>query len=166
MIRKKAKGKTAATQTAKKKKSTARTPKTKKQANAAEVRNDIAKIVQSGAKKITKAVMDQAMTGQLAPAKYLFEVAGVYPPSTDGSHATEDEDCFAKTLLDRLNLPDTPVGRDEEDQPAKAATPAQRAAADEEPSEKESNKQDAEQEDSQPEHETTGDASQEVSVLV
>jgi hypothetical protein len=96
MIRKKAKGKTAATQTTKKKKSTAKTPKAKKQANPAEVRNDIAKIVQSGAKKITKSVMDQAMTGQLAPAKYLFEVAGVYPPSTDGSHATEDEDCFAK----------------------------------------------------------------------
>ena len=72
------------------------------------MRNDIAKIVKSGARKITKAVMDQAMTGQLAPAKYLFEVAGVYPPLTDGSQASLDEECFAKTLLDRLDIPDEP----------------------------------------------------------
>jgi hypothetical protein len=98
-----------------KKASARKGPRTKKQVNSAEVRNDIAKIVKSGAKKITKAVMDQAMTGQLAPAKYLFEVASIYPPATDGSEASTDEECFAKTLLNRLDIPDKPIALDEED---------------------------------------------------
>ena len=119
-MKKKVKRKKAATG-AEKQKSTRKTPRAKKQANPAEVRNDIAKIVKSGAKKITKAVMDQAMTGQLAPAKYLFEMAAIYPPSTDGSETTKDEDCFAKTLMDRLNLPDKPIALDEEDEGEKSA---------------------------------------------
>jgi hypothetical protein len=121
MIKKKAKGKTAATKETKKK-TTSR--KTKTPANPAEVRKDIAKMVKSGARKITKAVMEQAMTGQLAPAKFLFEVAAIYPASTDGSQATTDEDCLAKTLLDRLDIPDRPVGRDEEDEPVRTPSPA------------------------------------------
>jgi hypothetical protein len=127
MAKKKAKSKTAEKKTAKKK-STPKMPRTKKQINPAEVRNDIAKIVKSGAKKIARAVMSQAITGQLAPAKYLFEVAEIYPPSTDGSHATAEEDCLAKTLLHRLNIPDEPIARDEEDEP-KATIPADKPAA-------------------------------------
>lgn len=160
MIKKKAKGKTAKTKKAKKK---GGTPRVKKQANPAEVRNDIAKIVKSGAKKITKAVMDQAMTGQLAPAKYLFEVAGVYPAATDGSQATADEECFAKSLLDRLNIPDKPIALDEEDEPVKKSNPSVSTAAGED--EKESNKQQGEQEGSES-SETDGKESEEVSVLV
>ena len=123
-IKKKAKGKKAAPG-AVKHKSTRKTPRTKKQANPDEVRKDIAKIVKSGAKKITKAVMEQAMTGQLAPAKFLFEMAAIYPPSTDGSETTKDEDCFAKSLMDRLGLPDTPIALDdEEDEAVKSANPS------------------------------------------
>lgn len=77
----------------------------KKQADPAQVREEIAGMVKSGAKDITAAVMDQAMHGELAPAKYLFEVAGVYPPAGDGTQATEEEDCLAKTLLDRFGPP-------------------------------------------------------------
>ena len=161
MTKKKAKSKTTK-KTAKKRSSA----KTKKEMNPAEVRKEIAEMVEAEATTMAQAVIDEGKKGQLATVKYLFEVAEIYPPSTDGSHATEDEDCFAKTLLDRLDIPDTPVGRDEEDEPVKAATPARRAAADEEPGEKESNKQEAEQEDSLPEDETTGDASHEVSVRV
>ena len=91
--------------------------RTKKQVDPVEVRKDIAKIVGSGAKKVAKAVMEEAMKGQLAPAKYMFEVAGVYPPVTDGEQATEEEDCLAKTLLARLNIPKKPV-QEEEDEPA------------------------------------------------
>jgi hypothetical protein len=40
-------------------------------------------------------------------------MAGVYPPSTDGNVSTTDEDCLAKTLLDRLNIPASPVVHDE-----------------------------------------------------
>jgi hypothetical protein len=117
MTKKKAKGKTEAKKTAKNKTAAKKT----KVRNPAGVRNDIAKIVEAGARKIAKAVMEQAMSGQLAPAKYLFEIAEIYPLSTDGSHATENEDCLARTLLNRLDIPDEPIGRDEEDAP-KAVT--------------------------------------------
>jgi hypothetical protein len=127
MIKKKAKSKKSKTtkdKPAKKKTS----PKSKKERSPAAVRNDISKMVESGAKKITKAVMDQAMTGQLAPARFLFEMASIYPPSTDGSQATADEECLAKTLLRRLDLPDEPVVRDEEDPPKQAASAEKPAA--------------------------------------
>jgi hypothetical protein len=124
MIKNKSKRKKAPPGAAKHK-STRKTPRTKKQANPDEVRKDIAKIVKSGAKRITKAVMEQAMTGQLAPAKFLFEMAAIYPPSTDGSETTEDEDCFAKSLMDRLGLPDKPIALDdEEDEGVKSANPS------------------------------------------
>jgi hypothetical protein len=159
MIKKKAKGKTAKT----KKKGAPRKPRAKKQVNPAEVRNDIAKIVKSGAKKIAKAVMVQATSGQLATVKYLFEVAGVYPPLTDGSQATTDEDCLARTLLNRLNIPDKPVGRDEEDEPV--ASPATGAAAGKD--EKESDKLPGQQEGQEgSESEVDGEESKHDSVLV
>ena len=97
-------------------------PRAKKESNPAEVRKDISKIVQSGARRIAKAVMEQAGSGQLAPAKYLFEVAGIYPTLTDGTFATEDEDCLAKTLLNRLNLPDKPIALDDEDEMGRVAS--------------------------------------------
>jgi len=120
MIKKKAKragkagkGKTKAKKSAKGSSSA----KTKKAVDPAEVRKDIAKIVGSGAKKVAKAVMEGALKGQLAPARFLFEVAGVYPAVTDGEQATEEEDCLAKTLLDRLNIPKKPA-QEEDDEPA------------------------------------------------
>lgn len=110
MIKKKAKSKATKKTTAKK-----RSLRSKKERNPAAVRNDIAKIVESGAKRITKADMDQAMTGQLAPANYLFEMASIYPPSTDGSFSTKHEESLAETLMRSLGLPDKPIPRDEED---------------------------------------------------
>ncbi len=68
-----------------------------------------------------EAVIDEGEKGQLATVKYLFEMAAIFPASTDGSHATEDEDCLARTLLNRLDLPTEPVGRDEEDEPVRTA---------------------------------------------
>src|ERR1700757_1568349 len=141
MIKKKAKGKTAATKETKKK---TRTRKAKTPANPADVRKDIAKIVKSGAKKITKAVMEQAMTGQLAPAKFLFEMAAIFPPSTDGSETTQDEDCFAKSLMDRLGLPDKPIAlAEEEDEGVKSADPLAAAGDGEETGGKESDEGEA-----------------------
>ena len=124
MIKKKAKSNTTGKKKAKKKS----TPRSKRERNPAAVHDDIARIVESGAKKITKAVLEQAMAGQLAPAKYLFEMAEIYPEGKDGSHATADEECLAATLLRRLDIPDSPVGRDEEDPPIPATTPATPAA--------------------------------------
>jgi len=107
----------------------------KKQLDAAKVREDIAGIVKAGAKGITKAVMLQATQGQLAPAKYLLEMAGVYPLSTDGSQTSKEEDCLAQTLLDRLNIPKTPVVHDElqkEDDDVMVIQPQKEAAKDSE----------------------------------
>jgi hypothetical protein len=109
MTKKKAKGKAAKKKTA--------TKKNQKQLDPAEVRQEIAGIVKSGAKEITEAVIVHAMQGELAPAKYLLEMAGVYPPVTDGSMSSSDEDCLAKTLLHRLNLPEEPIKQDEDDEP-------------------------------------------------
>jgi hypothetical protein len=80
-----------------------------------EVRENITKMVQNEAEKLAQAVMGVGMTGQLAPVKYLLEMAHLYPKADDGSEATKDEDCLAKTLLDRLNIPDTPVAGEDED---------------------------------------------------
>lgn len=90
-------------------------PKTKKAVDPAEVRKDIAKIIGLGAKKMTEAVMEEAMKGQVAPTKFLLEVAGVYPPAIDGEQATQEEDCLAKTLLERLNIPKKPAPEEDEE---------------------------------------------------
>jgi hypothetical protein len=91
------------------------------------VRKDIAQMVASEATTMAQAVIDEGKKGQLATVKYLFEVAEIYPASTDGSFATTDEDCLARTLLNRMDVPDEPVARDEEDEP-KAATSANKPA--------------------------------------
>lgn len=124
MIKKKAKSKRVKKAPPKKTAKGKRAPRSKKELNPIELRKDIAKIVGSGAKKMTLAVMDQAMHGQLAPAKYLFEVAAIYPPATDGSQSTAEEDSLAQTLLHRLNIPLEPVKLDEEDEPATMVIPA------------------------------------------
>lgn len=87
----------------------------KKEFNPAEVRKEIAELVGLNAVDMVEAVIEEGMKGQLAPTKYMLEVAHIYPQVNDGSEATREEDCLAKTLLDRLNIPDTPVGRDEEE---------------------------------------------------
>jgi len=106
MIKKRAKGKTA------KKK---RAAKKMKESNASGVRKDIALMVQSEAEEMAQAVIDEGKKGQLATVKYLFEVASIFPPATDGSEASSEEDSLAKTLLHRLNLPEEPIARDDED---------------------------------------------------
>ena len=106
-MKKKTRGKTAKKKTAKKKAGP------KKQGDPAQVHKDISGLVRAGAREITSAVIAQAKNGELAPAKYLFEMAGVYPPATDGSQATPEEDCLAKTLLDRLGPERKPVATEE-----------------------------------------------------
>jgi hypothetical protein len=59
---------------------------------------------------MAQAVIDEGKKGQLATVN-LFEVAEVYPPSTDRSHATTDEDSLARTLLNRMGMPEEPIAR-------------------------------------------------------
>jgi hypothetical protein len=118
MIKKKATSKRATKKAAKKK-----TRKGKPELNLKEVRKELAQMVGLEAAVMAKAVIDEGKKGQLATVKYLFEMAEIYPASTDGSQATTDEDSLAKTLLRRLNLPEEPIARDEEDDEVKAAIP-------------------------------------------
>lgn len=116
MTKKKAGTGTAAKKSAKKKSS----GKGKKDTNPAEVRNSVSKIVKEKAVRMAVAVIGEPEDGvpwdvQLATVKYLFEVASIYPPRADQESATAEEDCLAKTLLRRLNLPEEPIGREEND---------------------------------------------------
>ena len=54
---------------------------------------------------------DKAGLGELAPKKFLFEVAHIYPQAPEGTVST-DEESMAKTLLDRSDIPDHPVVHD------------------------------------------------------
>jgi hypothetical protein len=123
MTKKKAKGKATKKGTAK----TKSVGKSKKELNPAEVLEVIAQMVKSEAALMAEAVIGEGKKGQLATVKYLWEVAKIFPEATDGSQASVDEECLAKTLLRRLDVPENPVGRDEEDAPkpgTSAATPS------------------------------------------
>jgi hypothetical protein len=142
MTRKKAKANKSAEKKPAKKKSGA-----KKQADPAQVREQLAGIVKSGAKGITRKMMDQAMNGDLAPAKYLLEMAGVYPPASEDELTIQEEDCLAKTLLDRLNLSPKPAANAQESE--EKISPAQDA------DEEEDNEQGGDDHDSDEVHESS-----------
>jgi hypothetical protein len=97
-------------------------PRIKKETNPAQVRKDVSRMVESEAGKMAKAVIDEGKKGQLATVKYLFEMAAIYPAQADQASATADEDCFAKTLLHRLNIPDEPIRHEEDEEPKAAAS--------------------------------------------
>ena len=103
MIKKKAKKKAAAKKPAGKPVRKKCRAKEKPETNPAEVRKEISKLVTEAASKVAEAVIDVAKTGQLAPARYLFEMANIFPPAQDGEQATTEEDCLAKILLARIS---------------------------------------------------------------
>jgi hypothetical protein len=105
---------------AKKKKSKRKS--SRKKVDAAKVREELAGIVKSEAKGITAAVIGQAKQGELAPAKYLLEMAGVFPCINEGEHASEEEDCLAKTLLERLNAARKPPRKNVDGERGKGTT--------------------------------------------
>ena len=88
--------------------------KAKRETNPADVRKEVSKLVEADAKEMAQAVIEEGKKGQLAPVKFLFEMANIYPPAQDGTQATTEEDCLAKILLDRLTPPAKPVEKDEE----------------------------------------------------
>ncbi len=114
MMKKKGKDKktTTSKKTAKKAAKRRTSSKSGKQLDPVKVREDIAGIIKSRARKIAIAVAGKAGLGELAPTKFLFEVAHIYPQPPEGTMSTTDEESLAKTLLDRLNVPDHPVVHD------------------------------------------------------
>ncbi len=99
----------------------------KKEINPAEVRKEVSRIVEAEAVEIAQAVVDEAKKGQLAPVRYLFEVANIFPAQTDPEQATEEEDSLAKILLARIEAAPKPEAEDEgesEDAGEEAKKPA------------------------------------------
>jgi hypothetical protein len=103
-----------------KKQAKRRASKRKKGKDIFQVRANINELVKDSAEDIATEVIKVAKTGQLAPAKYLFEAAGIYPP-TEQSAANPIERSLAHTLLTRMGLPLDPVICDEE--PASPLSP-------------------------------------------
>jgi hypothetical protein len=109
MIKKKAGRETAGNSVAKKRVSKA------KGAAAAQVYERIAAIVRAAATEIAQALIDRARNGDPAAAKYLFDLAAIFPSANDPDAGDKEEDSLAKTLMHRLNLPEEPIKMDEEE---------------------------------------------------
>jgi len=111
MIKKKgkSKGKSATKKTTKKGSSK---DKSGKELHPEECRKDVARMVEAEVEELANAVIEEGKKGQLATVKYLFEVAHIYPQAPEGTVSSTDEESMAKTLLDRLNIPDHPVVHD------------------------------------------------------
>ena len=86
--------------------------KPKAETNPAEVRKQVSELVKAHATEMTEAVIGEGNKGQLAPVKYLFEMANIFPSVEDGTQATAEEDCLARILLDRLKLAAAPGEKD------------------------------------------------------
>jgi hypothetical protein len=63
----------------------------------------------------------------VAPVKYLFEMAGLYPAIGE-SQAKPEEASLAKTLLDRLGIQDNPVIQQNGGPPPKLKLPCAKPA--------------------------------------
>jgi hypothetical protein len=106
MRKKKAKSKTAAKKTVKKSEPELET----KELNPAQVLKNISALVEANADKLAGAVIGEGMKGQVSRVKFLFEMAHIFPPPTDESLMSTDEDSLAETLLDRLNNSEASAG--------------------------------------------------------
>jgi hypothetical protein len=68
-----------------------------------EGRKRIADVVRGSAMGIIAALIREAEEGEVGPAKYLFEMVGLYPATEETS--SKPEDSLAYTLLQRMGLP-------------------------------------------------------------
>jgi hypothetical protein len=118
-VKKKAKGKSKGTAKKSAKKTAA---KKKKGKDIFQVRENINELVKGSAEDIATEVIKVAKTGQLSPAKYLFEAAGIYPPTEQAG--CESDRAFAGSYfsLRALGLPLDPVICNEE--PASPLSPS------------------------------------------
>ncbi len=68
-----------------------------------EARKSISDVVRGAAMGIVGALIQEAEQGEVAPAKYLFEMVGLYPATEET--ASKPEDSLAYTLLQKMGLP-------------------------------------------------------------
>ena len=73
----------------------------------AEARKNIATLVRMSVNEIVVQFIELAKDGEVGPAKYLFEVCGLYPATAETS--AKPENSLAYSLLKRLGLPTDPV---------------------------------------------------------
>lgn len=78
--------------------------RSKKPVDLQDVRQSITNLVGAEANTMADALVDEAKKGQLAPAKFLFEMAGIYPASA-ATAQPEDSDDLARVLLKELAFP-------------------------------------------------------------
>jgi hypothetical protein len=76
-------------------------------ADFVEVRKNIATLVRRSANAIADVFIEKAKAGELAPAKYLFEAVGLYPPTAET--LAKPENSLAYAMLARMGLPTDPV---------------------------------------------------------
>jgi hypothetical protein len=84
----------------------------KEPVDMARVRKDISNMMGNSATEIAAGMIKAALAGELAPAKYLFEMAGLYPATEETEATNPQEDSLAHILLKRMGLPIEPVIRD------------------------------------------------------
>ena len=68
-----------------------------------EARKNTSDVVRCSAMEIIDALIQKAKDGEVGPAKYLFEMVGLYPATEETS--SKPEDSLAYTLLQRMGLP-------------------------------------------------------------
>jgi hypothetical protein len=73
----------------------------------AEARKNIATLVRMSVNEIAVQFIELAKDGEVGPAKYLFEVCGLYPATAETS--AKPENSLAYALLKRLGLPTDPM---------------------------------------------------------
>lgn len=76
----------------------------KRPADIAQARENVVSLIRDSATEIATAAIEKAIAGELASAKYLFELAGLHPAKEETMQEhTEDSQAFA--LLRRMALP-------------------------------------------------------------
>lgn len=76
-------------------------------ADLAAVRKEISRVVGSEAVGMVRRIIAEINISHYTAMKYLFELAGLYPATTQ--EETEGDDSLARTLLSRLGLEDGPM---------------------------------------------------------
>jgi len=66
-------------------------------------------MVGNSATELVAGMINAAAAGELAPAKYLFEMAGLYPATEETEATDPQEDSLAHILLKRMGLPIEPA---------------------------------------------------------
>jgi hypothetical protein len=80
-----------------------------------EARKNIATLVRMSVNEIVVQFIELAKNGEVGPAKYLFEVCGLYPATAETF--AKPESSLAYTLLKRLGLPTDPIVCEDDDAP-------------------------------------------------